>query len=114
MRVKSMKLVRQVRDYPLRLHLEISEEAEKFELEYGDAILARLERILDVQGSTKAAIGEDVTWEVGEFPHMLSIPRELVERYNVKPSGITEAGDSLELILKEVVKKSGQRITIEP
>lgn len=108
-----MKLVKQVRDYPIRLYLEIPEEArEKLGLEYGDRILARFERILDARNSTKAEVGEEVEWEVGELPYMLSVPRELVERYNLKPGGITEAGDSIELILKEVVKKSGEKVAI--
>jgi hypothetical protein len=107
------KLISVVRDYPGRLYVEIPQDLiDSADLVPGDSLVCRLERIIAPGDVVRAELGEEVTWEVGEFPHMLIVPRSVSEKYELVPGGHFEEGDKLELTIEKVKKKDGSSIAV--
>jgi hypothetical protein len=109
----SKKIVAGVRDYPGRLYVVIPQEIiDDADLEPGDRLVCVFEKILDPEGKPRVKVGKEVTWEVGEFPHMLVVPRSVSEKYEIVPGGHYEEGDKLELTIEKVKKNEGSSIAV--
>lgn len=107
-----IKIVSVVKDYPGRLFVEIPADLRvKAKLKSGDVIQGTFDKILDLKGKAKK-IGEKVAWEVGEFNHMLVVPREVVEHHSITPGGLYEEGDKIQLTLRKVLKKDGTALAV--
>lgn len=107
------KIVEGVRDYPGRLYVEIPKGIrQKATLNPGDEIVCFFEKVLDSKGRVKVEVKKEVIWEVGEFSHMLIVPREVMEHYEINPSGLYEDGDKVELTIKKVKKTDGSTIDV--
>ncbi len=108
-----IKVVSVVRDYPGRLYVEIPQELiDGADLVPGDRLVCLFEKIIDPEGKVRVEVGKKVTWEVGEFPHMLIVPRNVSEEYEIVPGGHFEDGDKLELTIEKVKKKNGSSIAV--
>jgi hypothetical protein len=107
------KIVEDVRDYPGRLYIEIPREIrQKAGLSSGDELVCFFEKVLDARGKVKAEVKKEVTWEVGEFPYMLIVPREVSEHHDITPGGFYEDGDKLELTIEKIKKKDGSTMAV--
>lgn len=108
----AVKIVSVVKDYPGRLFVEIPQNLkEKAEIKTGDVIQGTLDKVLDPRGKGKK-INEKLAWEVGEFTHMLIVPREVVEHHEITPGGLYEEGEKIQVTLRKVRKKDGTTMAI--